>query len=586
MTAGDSLLELRDVTVVYAAKKRRRVPLDQVSFTVGRGEILVVLGNSGTGKSTLLDVIAGFIRPTPTISNRNSRAGAWLAAVESAVQMTGQVYMDGEDVTSLEPRDRQIGLVMQRFNLYPHMSVRKNLEFPLKMRGRSKQERDTLVEEKATLLEINEHLNKAPSQLSVGEQQRVAIAKMLLCGPRIALFDEAFSNLNWELRDFLYQKVVKAFVADREKGVVFVSHNLLDAVEANRILYLKRKPTNDETEIRQFPQDGGNAWNEFEAFLSNDSKLYSDHRERYARIFTQSVRAMRVSGFGHKLYAPLEVLHDDKLSDVLKTTFRGICAELDIPQRDVKSLINEIWTHKRGDLLEFEEDLQRCVEAVIPTGRLQSALEKRSKIIADQVRPFLVGNTIADIGCGDGLVSWYLKDSAQKIVLTDVHSYLDSRITFPYYGYSEGQSLPLGEPMDTTLLLTVLHHSEDPRKLLSETRRVTKKRTIIIESVFGVAANNGPESILRRLDVERQFKYQTFLDWLYNRVFHDGVPVPFNFNTPAAWEQLFKDTGWIIETACDLGIDQPIVPEHHFLFVLKPSESAQLGQSSVSDQAV
>jgi ABC-type Fe3+/spermidine/putrescine transport system ATPase subunit/ubiquinone/menaquinone biosynthesis C-methylase UbiE len=531
------------------------------------GELVVVLGNSGTGKSTLLDVIAGFTRPSMNRISR--RTGAWLAPRSPQVEMEGEIFMDGQSVTHLEPRYRDVGLVMQRFNLYPHMKVRQNLDFPLKMRGIPDNLREKLIEERAQSLDISEHLEKAPNQLSVGEQQRVAIAKMLLCQPRIALFDEAFSNLNWELRDYLYETVVKDFVANGEKGVVFVSHNLLDAIEATRILYMQRDKNAEGTKITEFPESEGNAWIEFENFLMADSQQYQGHRKRYAQVFARETEARKQSAFGHAVYSPIEVLSDQPLSDVLKPTFIDICAELGVQSFEAHRLAEKIWAKNVPPLLEFEDQLQRDINSIVPEGRLQSALERRSIRIAEEVKPFLVGDTLADIGCGDGIVAWHLQRFARKILLTDVEEYLDPRITFPFSGYTEGHPLPLDESMDTSLLLTVLHHAEDPLRLLRETKRITKTRVIVIESVFGVSKDKEkPKSILRSLTIERQLKYQTFLDWLYNRVFHDGVPVPYNFNTPEAWRKIFEEMGWEIEQMIDLGVDQPIVPEHHFLFVL------------------
>lgn len=568
------LLELHNISVTYGVGDARRRPVVDWSFSMNAGDLVVVLGGSGTGKSTLLDVIAGFIRPS--MIGVEPQASAWLAPRSSNVRMTGTVLIDGADVTSLEPRERRIGLVMQRFNLYPHMSVRKNLEFPLRMRGMNRAERKRKAEESAQLFEITEHLKKSPDDLSVGEQQRAAIAKMILAEPRIALFDEAFSNLNWELRDYLFQNVIKRFISDSDKGVIFVTHNLLDAIEANKIVYLKREKGDDRTLIKTFPSTTANAWQEFEAFLTASSELYSQHRDRYSRVFSRNMKATS-SVFGHTLYSPLEVLEDLQLEEPLKRTFLEICRAVGIADDDAMRLSSELWKQHNVSLGEFENELQSLVNSIVSPHQLRSALEQRSQIIAGQVRPFIVGNSLADIGCGDGMVAWHLRDCAKKIILADVHLYLDDRIQFPFYSYSEGEPIPFSDIMDTTLLLTVLHHSENPVRLLHDTHRVTRRRAIVIESVFDVDRKpEHPVSILRKLDRERQFKYQTFLDWLYNRVFHDGVPVPFNFNTPTDWVRIFNETGWQVEHKMDLGIDIPIVPEHHFLYVLRPQRPTSI----------
>src|SRR6202008_4638679 len=121
------------VSVTYSGRKTQRRPLNSFSLRMHAGELVVVLGNSGTGKSTLLDVIAGFTRPS--LNGVTRRTSAWLAPRSPQVEMEGEVYMAGQRVTNVEPRYRDVGLVMQRFNLYPHMKVRQNLEFPLRMRG-------------------------------------------------------------------------------------------------------------------------------------------------------------------------------------------------------------------------------------------------------------------------------------------------------------------------------------------------------------------------------------------------------------------------------------------------------------------
>jgi Methyltransferase domain. len=278
-----------------------------------------------------------------------------------------------------------------------------------------------------------------------------------------------------------------------------------------------------------------------------------------------------LNAFGQYRYSPVEVLSDNVLADVLKPTFLNICNELRLTKESAEELMNTIWNspHEHS-ILQFEHELQQSVRSLISSDALRSALERRAMREAQQVLPYVTGSTLADIGCGDGLVAWKLRECVQSIWLIDVCFYVDSRVELPYVQNHEGEALPVTKPFDTCLLLTVLHHAQDPVSLLQYTRRITRRRAVVIESIYGIHASDNPSPLLC-LDYERQRKYATFLDWLYNRIFHDGVPVPYNFGTPSSWQKTFESTGWHVDAAIDLGVDQPIVPEHHFLFVLKPA---------------
>jgi ABC-type sugar transport system ATPase subunit len=282
LAADTPLLRLDSIDVTYRGAKRSMTqPWQGFSFDMMGGELVVIIGDSGTGKSTLLDVIAGFIRPHKLSIGFGSRAHSWLVASASGVTMKGTVLIDGQDVSHLEPRERDVGLVMQRFNLYPHMSVRKNLEFPLRMSRDKVHDISDRVNEIAEKLRIIDYLERSPNELSGGQQQRVAIGKMLLRNPRLALLDEAFSNLDWELREFLHSKVIEPFrtadrLGEKHKGVIVVTHILQDAVAADRIILLRRE--NSQRIIKLFPeQTGGNAWGECDQYLSQHVESYKAH---------------------------------------------------------------------------------------------------------------------------------------------------------------------------------------------------------------------------------------------------------------------------------------------------------------------
>ena len=160
--------------------------LDGIDLEVPDGTFCVVVGPSGCGKSTLLRVVAG---------------------LEDAD--SGTVRIGEEDVTGASPRDRDVAFVFQSYALYPHLSVRGNLEFPLRVRGVPAAERDRRVREAAELLRIAELLDRKPRELSGGQRQRVAIGRAVVRRPRLFLFDEPLSNLDARLRSRMRLELVE-----------------------------------------------------------------------------------------------------------------------------------------------------------------------------------------------------------------------------------------------------------------------------------------------------------------------------------------------------------------------------------------
>ena len=151
--------------------------LHDISISMADGEFLVLVGPSGCGKSTLMNIIAGLEEPS-----------------------AGELKLDGRDITSLPPADRNISMVFQSYALYPNMTVAKNIEFPLAMRKVEKSKRAERVQSVAKLLQIEHLLERKPRQLSGGQRQRVAIGRALAREPRLYLFDEPLSNLDAQLR--------------------------------------------------------------------------------------------------------------------------------------------------------------------------------------------------------------------------------------------------------------------------------------------------------------------------------------------------------------------------------------------------
>ena len=179
-----------------------------VDLDIESGEFLVVLGPSGCGKTTLMRTIAGLEEPE-----------------------TGKIHIAERDVSSLPPRLRGIAMVFQSYALYPHMTVEKNIAFPLKAQGRSKdrQERAQRVRQSAQKVSIEHLLQRRPRQLSGGERQRVAIARAIVTEPDVLLLDEPLSNLDAKLRAYARDEL-KSF--QRELGIttVFVTHDQIEAM--------------------------------------------------------------------------------------------------------------------------------------------------------------------------------------------------------------------------------------------------------------------------------------------------------------------------------------------------------------------
>ncbi len=210
---------------------------------------------------------------------------------------------------------------------------------------------------------------------------------------------------------------------------------------------------------------------------------------------------------------------------------------------------------------QFEHDCLEKLRELVPDfeARLQSKLVGgpagaggRSGLIFSQISPYLLGGTVLDIGAGDGKVGELAESRLGKFVrLVDVLDYNTSALPLDIY---DGVRLPYSDKQfDTSIASVVFHHADRPLDVLSETIRVTNKRIVVIESVYFN-------------DEHRQLN--AVLDWFYNRVLHSNVNCPFNFQTPWGWEETFRSHGLKISASVDLGIDQPLAPEYHWLFAL------------------
>jgi multiple sugar transport system ATP-binding protein len=190
--------------------------LDGITLAVQRGEILVVVGPSGCGKSTTLRIVAGLEEPD-----------------------SGTVAIAGRPMKGVAPQDRDIAMVFQGYALYPQMTAREIIEFPLKMRGASRAQRTRAVDEAAAILRIEKLLDRRPAELSGGERQRVAMGRAIVRKPRVFLFDEPLSNLDAALRGDIRLEIGD-LVRRLEATALYVTHDHVEAMTlADRIAVMR-----------------------------------------------------------------------------------------------------------------------------------------------------------------------------------------------------------------------------------------------------------------------------------------------------------------------------------------------------------
>ncbi len=182
------------------------VAVDALTLTIPDGELLVLLGSSGCGKTTALRLVAGF---------------------EEATE--GQISIGTRVVNDIDPKDRDVAMVFQSYALYPHLTVAKNIEFPLRQRGMAKDQRAVKVKEAAATLGLDTLLDRKPAQLSGGQRQRVALARAIVREPRVFLMDEPLSNLDAALRIQTRADIVA--LQDRlGTTTLYVTHDQVEAM--------------------------------------------------------------------------------------------------------------------------------------------------------------------------------------------------------------------------------------------------------------------------------------------------------------------------------------------------------------------
>ncbi len=215
---------LQNLTKKFPSRDRKKredvVAVDNFTFTIPDGKLIGLLGPSGCGKSTTLNLISGLIKPTG-----------------------GRIFFGKDDVTDLPPENRGIGLVFQNYALYPHLTVKQNILFPLEnLKGKDKLSKSEMLAkayEAAKLVQIEELMERKPGELSGGQQQRVAIARALVKMPRVLLLDEPLSNLDARLRLQTREEIRRI---QRETGIttIFVTHDQEEAMSISDMIVVMK----------------------------------------------------------------------------------------------------------------------------------------------------------------------------------------------------------------------------------------------------------------------------------------------------------------------------------------------------------
>ena len=177
-----------------------------ISFNISDQDFFVLLGPSGCGKSTTLRLIGGL----ETTSN-------------------GSIFLDNEDITNIDPKDRDLAFVFQNYALYPHMNVKKNLSFALRLKKSPKEMIDKKINEVSKLLKIEDILDRKPSELSGGQRQRVALGRALVRNPKAFLLDEPLSNLDARLRAIMRTELIK-IQKNLKATFIYVTHDQVEAM--------------------------------------------------------------------------------------------------------------------------------------------------------------------------------------------------------------------------------------------------------------------------------------------------------------------------------------------------------------------
>lgn len=336
------IIEMNDISKIYGGKV---VGVDHVSMSVEDGEFVTLLGPSGCGKSTLLRMIGGFEEPT-----------------------TGQIILNGQDVTYTPPYKREVNMVFQDYALFPHMTVGQNIAYGLRMMGIEKSEcRDKAVEA-LTLVGLPDKIDQKPHQLSGGQRQRIALARAIVRRPKVLLLDEPLSALDANLRE---QMQVELKHLHEKVGITFimVTHDQTEAlVMSDRVIVMQNG---------LIAQDG------------TPDELYDHPKTPYVANF-----------IGTTNFVPAKLLSRDNDRAVMDIGGTKLNAEIDADLDDGENLNVGIRPEKlhflNGDPAPDDNVLDGKIEELIYYGlglRTVVRLREGSSVMVDDLLPDSISRT-------------------------------------------------------------------------------------------------------------------------------------------------------------------------------------------------
>ena len=309
-------VELKNLTKIFPSRNKKSneevIAVNDFTFTIPDGKLIGLLGPSGCGKSTTLYMISGLQKPS-----------------------SGQIFFGDEDVTELTPENRGVGLVFQNYALYPHMTVKQNIMFPLQnLKGADRLTKQEMLEktvEAAKLVQIDDLLDRKPSELSGGQQQRVAIARALVKLPKVLLLDEPLSNLDARLRLQTREEIRRI---QRETGIttIFVTHDQEEAMSISDMIVVMKKGV-----LQQ---------------IGEPQKVYDDPANLFVAKFLGTPPINVFSG-----YVKDEKLYIGKVTPITETVEEDVAVEEQIADKKKKS--------KKNKNQETVEETAKVTERVI-----------------------------------------------------------------------------------------------------------------------------------------------------------------------------------------------------------------------------
>lgn len=273
----DISLDIRKVTKRFGAF----TAVNDVSLSIRQGEVFSLLGPSGCGKTTLLRMIAGFERPD-----------------------AGRIFLNGEDITDLPPNRRKVNTIFQNYALFPHLSVRDNIGYGLKVSGAPRSEVRSEVDRMLALIQMEDHGHKKPSQISGGQKQRVAIARALINKPQVLLLDEPLAALDLKLRQ---RMLIELDNIHDEVGItfVYVTHDQGEAMSLSDTIAVmnlgKIEQLGKPGEIYEAPRSS------FVAAFIGDTNFFEG---RVTRLIDKDYSRMDIDGLGE-----VAVFNDKNIQD-------------------------------------------------------------------------------------------------------------------------------------------------------------------------------------------------------------------------------------------------------------------------------